>query len=428
MNILSIGSGGREHALAWKLSQSSLCDQLFVSPGSDAIGREPKTVNTALDTSDPVAVILFCEEHDIEFVVIGPETPLVEGLVDALETADIAVFGPSKAAAQLEGSKGFMKDLCKKYNIPTAAYERFTDVKKAHDFIEAQGAPIVVKADGLAAGKGVIVAQTVEQAKEAVSDMLSGDAFGEAGSSVVIEEFLDGEEVSFFAISDGATVLPLTSAQDHKRAFDGDKGPNTGGMGAYSPAREGVWSPELEREVLERIVRPTADAMSAEGTPFKGIYYAGLMIVHGKPYLIEYNVRFGDPECQPLMMRLKSDLGELLYDASTNNLSKWDDKIVWSKEHALCVIMAANGYPGAYEKGTSIRGLNHVPESRKMKVFHAGTKYEDEQWISNGGRVLAVTSMDSSLDLAQSKTYEMVSKVNWEDGFYRKDIGWRALS
>ena len=352
MNVLLIGSGGREHALAWKLSQSDKCDQLYVSPGSDAIGLEQKTSCVDLECKDHGSIIAFCQDNSIDLVVIVLEAPLVDGLADSLETKNIAVFGSSQKAAQLEGSKGFTKDLCKKYDIPTAAYERFTDISAAHAYIEKQGAPIVVKADGLAAGKGVIVAETVQQAKEAVDDMLEGSHFGEAGASVVIEEFLEGEEVSFFAISDGDVVLPMTTAQDHKRAFDGDKGPNTGGMGAYSPARAGIWNDDLEQDVMKTIITKTSDAMKAEGTPFKGIYYAVLMIVKGKPYLIEYNVRFGDPECQPLMMRLDSDLLELLYDAATQNLSKWkkDQPIQWSDEHTFCVIMAANGYPGSYEK------------------------------------------------------------------------------
>ncbi|MBL4589851.1 MAG: phosphoribosylamine--glycine ligase [Alphaproteobacteria bacterium] len=428
MNILLIGAGGREHALTWKLSQSSLCEELFVTPGSDAIGQEPKTSCVELNVKNHTEIVEFCLDKDIGLVVVGPEIPLVDGLADSLEAAEIPVFGPSKEAAQLEGSKGFMKDLCKKYDIPTAAYERFTEINPALAYIEAQGAPIVVKADGLAAGKGVIVAETVEQAKQAVTDMLSGNAFDGAGSSVVIEEFLDGEEVSFFAISDGERILPLTSAQDYKRAFDGDKGPNTGGMGAYSPARAAIWSPELERIAMERVIKPTADAMSAEGMPFKGIYYAGLMIVHGKPHLIEYNVRFGDPECQAIMMRLESDLGELLYDAAIQNLTGWKKKLSWSDDHAMCVVMAANGYPESYEKGTAINGLDKIKEEASSKVFHAGTKNENGQWVSNGGRVLSVTAMGETLEVSKTKTYDIISCIQWPDGFYRKDIGWRTLS
>ncbi len=427
MNILLIGSGGREHALCWKLSQSDSCDQLFVSPGSDAMALEPKTSCIDVDISNHTDVISFCKEKAIDLVVIGPETPLVDGLGDSLEAENINVFGPSKKAAQLEGSKGFMKDLCRKYDIPTAAYECFTEVEPAHAFIDKHGAPIVVKADGLAAGKGVIVAESVEDAKQAVTDMLSDNTFGEAGASVVIEEFLDGEEVSFFAISDGETVLPLTSAQDHKRVFDGDKGPNTGGMGAYSPANTSLWNEDLEKKSMEKIVIPTAKAMAEENAPFKGIYYAGLMIVNGEPYLIEYNVRFGDPECQPLMMRLESDLVELLHDASTKNLSKWENKIEWSNNHAMAVIMAAKGYPAAYEKGTLIEGLKDIEQNNTQKVFHAGTKNSDDKWLSNGGRVIAITSTAPTLSLSKDNTYDIISSIKWDDGFYRTDIGWRAL-
>ncbi len=422
-----MGAGGREHALTWKLVQSDMCDHLFVAPGSDAIGLEPKTSCVDLDITDHKAVVQFCKENGIGFVIVGSEIPLVAGISDSLETENIPVFGPSKKAAQLEGSKGFMKNLCKKYNIPTAKYECFTNSTPAHAFIDQVGAPIVIKADGLAAGKGVIIAETVEQAKETVSDMLSGNAFGEAGASVVIEEFLDGEEVSFFALSDGKVVLPLTSAQDHKRAFDGDKGPNTGGMGAFSPARKDLWTPELEREVMENIITPTADAMSAEGLPFKGVYYAGLMIVEEKPYLIEYNVRFGDPECQPMMMRLESDLVALLYDAATGHLSRHTKTIEWNNAPALCVIMAAKGYPESYEKNTLIEGLDALENTSSMKVFHAGTHYKDGQWLSNGGRVLAVTSMSPTLEVSKLKTYDMISNITWDEGFYRKDIAWRAL-
>ena len=421
MKILLVGSGGREHALAWKMAQSPLCEQLYVAPGNAGISQVAECVD--IDVLEIEKLVEFVLSSSIDFVVVGPEAPLVAGLADRLREKNVPVFGPSQAAAQLEGSKGFMKDICRKYNIPTAAYERFTDTRAAHAFIDKMGAPIVVKADGLAAGKGVIVAETVEQAKEAVSDMLSGSAFGEAGSSVVIEEFLDGEEVSYFAICDGENLLPLSSAQDHKRAFDGDKGPNTGGMGAYSPAR--LMTAELEAEILDTILKPTVSAMKSENAPFTGVFFAGLMITDGKPKLIEYNVRFGDPECQTLMMRLESDLVEMLYAAATGKLETV--KPTWSDNSSLCVVMAANGYPGSYEKGTVIRNLEAAGADEAVEVFHAGTALKDGQIVAVGGRVLGVTASGSDVAVARDAAYKAVDLIDWPEGFCRKDIAWRAL-
>lgn len=427
MKILLVGSGGREHALAWKLVQSEGCEHLFVAPGSDAIDMEPKASCTHIATDNLEEILAFTAAEHIDLVVVGPEAPLVAGLADTLRAQGVAVFGPSQKAAQLEGSKGFMKDLCKKYDIPTAAYERFSDFEKAKTYIEKQAMPLVIKADGLAAGKGVIIAQNHEEAIETAKDMLSGNAFGDAGAEVVIEEFLEGEEVSFFAIADGKTVLPLSSAQDHKRAYDNDEGPNTGGMGAYSPARAQVWDEAKQTETMERVILPTIRAMEEEDCAYTGVLYAGLMMVKGKPYLIEYNVRFGDPECQPLMMRLESDLATLLYDAATKNLERWTGKIKWHTQAALCVVMAAEGYPGSYPKDTTIDGVDAVANSQTQKIFHAGTKRGDGGWFSTGGRVLGVTALGSTIVEARKTAYDMVSQISWPQGFYRKDIGNRAL-
>ena len=421
MNILLIGSGGREHALAWKLAQSNQCSSLHVIPGSDAIGMEEKI--TCHDISmDNATLVEFAVNNKISLVVIGPEAPLVAGLADALRTADIPVFGPSAVAAQLEGSKGFMKDLCAKYNIPTADYARFTNKDAAITYIKEKGAPIVVKADGLAAGKGVIVAEKENEAIAAVKDMLSGNSFGDAGSSVVIEEFLNGEEVSFFALADGKTVQPLTSAQDHKRAFDGDTGPNTGGMGAYSPARDGIWSDELANKVMTDIIEPTVNAMAEEGCPFTGVLYAGLMVKDGKAKLLEYNVRFGDPECQPIMMRLDTDLVDILSACAHGDLSSLKDKINWKTDTAICVVMAAKGYPGEYSKNTDITLPEKKPDG--TKIFHAGTKHnESGKWLSTGGRVLGITSLAHDKETARLKSYQVIDSIEWDEGFYRADIG-----
>lgn len=422
MNILLIGSGGREHALAWKLKQSPRCSKLYCAPGNAGIAEVAECV--PIQVEDLEGIAKFVQAKKIDFVVVGPEVPLVLGLVDRLAEYKIPVFGPSKAAARLEGSKGFMKDICKKYGIPTAAYERFTDVTRAHNFIDMVGAPIVIKADGLAAGKGVVVAMTIEEAKDAASDMLSGNAFGQSGASVVIEEFLDGEEISYFVICDGEQILPLTTAQDHKRVGDGDTGPNTGGMGAYSPAR--LMTPKLEKEVLETIIKPTVHAMEAEGCPFVGVFFAGLMIVDGEPKLLEYNTRFGDPECQTLMLRLQSDLVEILLHAASGTLHM--AKAEWSADPAICVVMAANGYPGAYAKGTSINNLGEAGQIENVQIFHAGTAIKDKQLISAGGRVLGVSAKGKTLEQAHAAAYQAVDLIDWPGGFCRRDIGWRALA
>ncbi len=370
MNILLIGSGGREHALAWKLSSSPDCDKLYCAPGNAGIAQNATCV--LLDITSTADVLTFIKDYQINFVVIGPEQPLVAGLADYIAAAGTPCFGPSKAAAQLEGSKGFMKDLCAKYNIPTAAYGRFTDPAAAKEFVQKNGTPIVVKADGLAAGKGVLICENENDAFAAIEDMLSGNKFGSAGHEVVIEEFLEGEELSYFAIADGQMAVPFSAAQDHKRAFDGDQGPNTGGMGAYSPPP--LLTPELEEKILSRIITPTIQGMIAEGCPFAGVLYAGLMIKDGSPKLIEYNARFGDPECQVLMMRLKTDLVKLLYAAATDNLASFENKIDWHNLAALTVVMAAEGYPNSYEKGTEIKNLELAELPGDIKIFHAGTR------------------------------------------------------
>ncbi len=424
MKVLLVGSGGREHALAWAIAQSENCDELYCAPGNAGIESCAECIDIAAD--DVQGLVAFAQEKSVDLVVVGPEQPLVLGLVDALEKVGIAAFGPNAAAAQIEGSKGFMKDLCAKYDIPTASYGRFSDFDTAKAFIEEQGAPIVVKADGLAAGKGVIIAETVTQALEATQDMLSGNAFGDAGHEVVIEQFLDGEEVSYFALADGKTILPLTSAQDHKRAFDGDKGPNTGGMGAYSPAH--LMDDALEQKILSKIIEPTVAGMAAEGKPFTGVLYAGLMIVEGEPFLIEYNARFGDPECQPLMMRFKGDMLSVLNAAAHGTLNNIKNNVDWLDESALCVVMAAKGYPGSYKKNTVINNLNDTAEIKNVTVFHAGTaKNGAGDFVNVGGRVLGITATGKDIAEAQRRAYMGINKIDWPDGFNRTDIGWRAV-
>jgi len=419
MKVLLIGSGGREHALAWKIVQSPKLTALYAAPGNPGIAEEAKIV--ALDTDDPDAIADFCRRQGIDFVVVGPEAPLVAGLADVLRAAGIPVFGPSAAAAQLEGSKGFTKDLCARYGIPTGAYKRFTAAEPARAYVRQEGAPIVIKADGLAAGKGVTVAMTLEEALAAIDDCFSG-AFGDAGAEVIVEAYLDGEEASFFCLCDGNTVLPLASAQDHKRVGDGDTGPNTGGMGAYSPAP--VMTPEMTERTMREIIEPTVRGMADSGHPFTGVLFAGLMITEKGPELIEYNVRFGDPECQVLMMRMKSDLLELLYAAATGTLDGM--KVDWRDESALTVVMASRGYPGAYEKNTPIAAL---PEpSAATKVFHAGTAIKDGRLVASGGRVLNVTAIGETIGEAKAAAYAAVEAVSWENGFYRSDIGWRAVA
>lgn len=424
MKVLLVGSGGREHSLAWQLAQSERCDTLYCAPGNPGIAECAECIG--IQVEDIKALTNFCIDNQVDLVVIGPEVPLVMGLVDALDDVGIRAFGPTKSAARLEGSKSFMKDLCKKYNIPTAAYERFTDVERALAFIRQHGAPIVVKADGLAAGKGVVVAQSIAEAEVAVRDMLQDQKFGEAGAEVVIEEFLDGEELSFFAIADGRDVLPLTSAQDHKRVGDGDTGPNTGGMGAYSPAH--MMNQELGEKIDSRIIRPTMAAMKAEGCPFKGIFFAGIMLVKGEPILLEFNTRFGDPECQTLMMRFDGDLLELLDAAAWGRLKGADERFGWRAETALCVVMAAKGYPGAYEQGTPINNIKEADSLPDTKVFHAGTARGAEgQVVARGGRVLGVCALGETVADAQAAAYEAVDKIDWSGGFCRRDIGWRAV-
>jgi len=420
MNILLLGSGGREHALAWKMAASPLTDRLVCAPGNAGIAREAECV--ALDLADHTAVIGFCRANAIDFVVVGPEGPLCAGIVDDLEAAGIKAFGPSRAAAQLEGSKGFTKDLCRANAIPTAAYGRFRAAEPAKAYVRARGAPIVIKADGLAAGKGVIVAQNLDEAEAAI-DMMLGGGLGDAGAEVVVEEFLDGEEASFFALCDGDTAIPLASAQDHKRAFDGDTGPNTGGMGAYSPAP--IVDAAMSARVMGEIVLPTLAAMKARGTPFKGVLYAGLMITAEGPKLIEYNVRFGDPECQVLMLRLMSDLVPALLASRDGVLKSLD--LRWYREAALTVVMAARGYPGSYAKGSVIDGLDDAAAVAGVEIFHAGTKTEGGRILANGGRVLNVSALGGTVREARARAYEAISRIRWPEGFYRHDIGWRAV-
>ena len=425
MNILLLGSGGREHALAWKMAASPLADRLICAPGNAGIAREAECV--ALDIADHAAVIAFCRTNRIDLVVVGPEAPLCAGIVDDLEAAGIKAFGPTRLAARLEGSKGFTKDLCRANKIPTAAYERFSAPAAAKAYLRQRGAPIVVKADGLAAGKGVIVAQTLAEA-EAGIDLIFGGGIpvsnmGEAGAEVVIEEFLDGEEASFFALCDGETAIALSTAQDHKRVFDGDQGPNTGGMGAYSPAPN--VDDAMSARVMAEIIEPTLRAMKAMGAPYKGVLYAGLMITADGPKLIEYNVRFGDPECQVLMLRLKSDLVPALMASRDGMLKSFD--LRWYGEAALTVVMAANGYPGTYEKGSIIEGLDQATAIEDVEIFHAGTKAEGGKILANGGRVLNVCALGSSVRQAQARAYEAISRIRWPGGFCRHDIGWRAI-
>ena len=418
MKVLLIGSGGREHALAWKLAQSPKLTKLFAAPGNPGIAEHAELL--PLDVDDHAAVLKFCRDAGIDLVVVGPEAPLVAGLADRLREGGIATFGPSAAAAQLEGSKGFTKDLCARYGIPTGAYQRFTDAEAAKAYVQEQGAPIVIKADGLAAGKGVTVAMTPDEALAAVDDCFDG-AFGAAGAEVVVEAFLDGEEASFFCLCDGKTALPLATAQDHKRVGDGDTGPNTGGMGAYSPAP--VMTPEMVERTMKEIIEPTIRGMAESGHPFTGVFFAGLMITARGPELIEYNVRFGDPECQVLMMRLKSDLLALLHAAATGTLHRASAE--WSQDVALTVVMASKGYPGTYEKNTPIGALPQTAGNEQ--IFHAGTAMKDGRLVATGGRVLNVTATGKTVAEAQAKAYALVDRVSWENGFTRRDIGWRAI-
>ena len=420
MNVLLIGSGGREHALAYKISSSPLLGKLFCAPGNP--GTLTLGDNIELDVKNHKAVVEFCKENTVELVVIGPEAPLVDGLADSLRDNGLLVVGPSKLAARLEGSKGFTKDLCAKYNIPTGAYQRFKNANEAKDYIRKKGAPIVIKADGLAAGKGVTVALTIGEALDAVDACFDG-AFGKAGIEIVVEEFLEGEEASFFCLCDGKTAIPFGSAQDHKRVGDGDKGANTGGMGAYSPAP--VMTEDMTKRVMNEIVEPTIRGMADLGCPFSGILFVGLMITKKGPELIEFNVRFGDPECQVLMMRLKSDLLPVLSSVAKGHLE--DVKLNWTTDKALTVVMAAKGYPEAPQRGSIISGIEKADKLPDVKVFHAGTALKDGKVIANGGRVLNVTATGKTVKEAQQKAYQAIKLIDWPEGFYRHDIGWRAI-
>ena len=421
MNILLIGSGGREHALAWKLAQSPSLEKFYATPGNPGIAQHAELVQ--LDVADHDAVVRFCHNKRIDLVVVGPEAPLVDGLGDSLRAADIPVFGPDKAAAQLEGSKGFTKDLCRRADIPTAGYVRTTSAAEALKALDNFAIPVVIKADGLAAGKGVIIAESREEAEAAINDMFGG-GFGAAGAEVVIEEFLTGEEASFFAITDGKSVVPFGTAQDHKRVGEGDVGPNTGGMGAYSPAP--VLTKVLQQQVMDQIIQPTVDTLAAEGTPYSGVLFAGLMLTESGPQLIEYNARFGDPECQVLMMRLESDLAKLLMRTARGDLAQTSAP-VFAPDTALTVVMAANGYPGTPEKGGKIQNLARA-ERKGAKIFHAGTAEVDGALVAAGGRVLNVTALGDSATQAQARAYSAVDKVDFESGFCRRDIGWREVA
>jgi phosphoribosylamine--glycine ligase len=420
MHILLLGSGGREHALAWKIAASPLVTKLWCAPGNAGIAREAACV--ALDVANHAAVIEFCRKNAVELVVVGPETPLVAGIVDDLAKAGIKAFGPGKQAAQLEGSKGFTKDLCAEFNIPTGAYKRFSHAADALAYVRAQGAPIVVKADGLAAGKGVVVAKTMAEAEAAIAMMFEG-GFGAAGAEVVIEEFLSGREISFFALCDGETAIPLASAQDHKRVFDHDEGPNTGGMGAYSPTP--FVTSEVHDQIMSRIILPTVAGMKKRGMPFRGVLYAGVMLTEEGPKLFEYNVRFGDPECQVLMLRMMSDIVPAFLASCDGELKHFD--LRWYAEPAITVVMAAKGYPGDYRKGTRIDGLDDAVRIDGVEIFHAGTVAKDDAILANGGRVLNVCAMGKTVTEARDRAYQAVDRIKWPDGFCRRDIGSQAV-
>lgn len=420
MNILILGSGGREHSLAWATLQNPKCDKLIVAPGN--VGIAQIATCAQIDIEDAGAVLALTEAETIDFVIVGPEAPLAAGVADRLRDAGLLVFGPSKEAARLEASKSFTKEICDAAHAPTAAYAHFTDAEKAKDYIRQQGAPIVVKADGLAAGKGVIVAMEEAEALAAIDDMFGG-AFGSAGAEVVIEEFMEGEEASFFVLCDGMTALPIGTAQDHKRVGEGDTGLNTGGMGAYSPAP--VLTEALQKQALEEIIEPTLAEMARRGMPYQGVLYAGLMIKDDKARLVEYNVRFGDPECQVLMLRLGAQAFDLMHAAAEERLDA--AQVNWADDHAMTVVMAAAGYPGSYEKGSAIKGLDTLPEDSSQMVFHAGTTARDGQITATGGRVLNITARGATLQEARDLAYGMIERIDWPEGFYRKDIGWRAL-
>ncbi len=422
MNILIIGGGGREHALAWKAAQSENVKTVYVAPGNAGTANEDKVENIEISAEDIDALKSFALQNDIALTIVGPEAPLVNGVVDTFQAAGLNIFGPTRGAAQLEGSKAFTKDFLARNNIPTAAYGNFTDEAEAIAYIKEQGAPIVIKADGLAAGKGVILAQTEDEAIDAVKDMLSGNSFGDAGARVVIEEFLKGEEASFICMIDGKNILPMATSQDHKARDEGDTGPNTGGMGAYSPAP--LVTDEIHQTVIDEVIRPTVDGMAKEGNAFTGFLYAGLMIENGKPKVLEYNVRFGDPETQPIMMRMQSDLVELCLAAVDGKLDKKTTQ--WDPQYALGVVLAAGGYPASYNKGDIISGLDGL-DTNKTKVFHAGTALVDGNVVTHGGRVLCACGMGNTVAEAQKSAYEVVEKIHWNNVYYRKDIGFKAI-
>ncbi|HEX3116055.1 MAG TPA: phosphoribosylamine--glycine ligase [Bradyrhizobium sp.] len=421
MHILLLGSGGREHALAWKIAASPLVTKLWCAPGNAGIAREAECV--ALDIADHAAVIDFCRRNAVDFVVVGPDAPIAAGIVDDLNAAGFKAFGPTKAAGRLESSKSFTKALCRANHIPTAAYEHFIDREAAKAYIRARGTPIVVKADGLAAGKGVVVAMSEEEALAAV-DMMFGGGFGEAGAEVVVEEFMQGEEASFFALCDGEHALPLATAQDHKRAFDGDKGPNTGGMGAYSPAP--VLTETICAQVMDQMIYPTLRALAAMGSPYKGVLYAGVMVTGEGPKLVEYNARFGDPECQVQMLRMMSDILPALIACADGQLKNFS--LRWFDDAALTVIMATRGYPGDYAGGSVIEGLDDAAKVEGVEIFHAGTKAKDGKILANGGRVLNVCALGKTVSEAQQRAYQAVDRIKWPEGFFRSDIGWQAVA
>ena len=424
MNILIIGAGGREHALGWKVAQNPNVKTVFVAPGNAGTALEPKLENVNIAVENIAGLVAFAQEKRIELTIVGPETPLVLGVVDAFRKADLPIFGPTQAAAQLEGSKAFTKDFLARHHIPTGAYANFTEIEPALAYVRQQGAPIVVKADGLAAGKGVIVAMTLQEAEDAIQDMLAGNAFGHAGSRVVIEEFLDGEEASFIVMVDGVNVLPMATSQDHKRVGDKDTGPNTGGMGAYSPAP--VVTPEIHERVMQEVIYPTVRGMAAEGNPYTGFLYAGLMIdAQGTPKVIEYNCRFGDPETQPIMMRMQSDLVELCFAALEGKLDQVESK--WDPRASIGIVLAAGGYPADYAKGDVISGLP-TQEVAGEKIFHAGTSDQAGEVVTNGGRVLCATALGNTVSQAQQRAYQLAKQVNWDGMFYRSDIGYRAIA
>lgn len=422
MNVLIIGSGGREHALAWKVAQSANIDTVFVAPGNAGIALEDKVKTVAIGGEDIQSLIAFAKDNKVELTIVGPEAPLVIGVVDAFTEAGLKCFGPTKGAAQLEGSKAFTKDFLARHNIPTAAYQNFTEIEPAKAYVREMGTPIVIKADGLAAGKGVIIAQTIEQADEAIGDMLAGNKFGDAGHRLVVEEFLQGEEASFIVMVDGKNILPLATSQDHKARDNGDTGPNTGGMGAYSPAP--VVTPEMHDRIMQQVIIPTVEGMAAEGHPYTGFLYAGVMIdADGVPKVLEYNCRFGDPETQPIMSRLQSDLAELCLAALDGKLDTVTAE--WDSRAAVGVVMAAGGYPESYPKGDVIHGLDSVTGA---KVFHAGTAEKDGQIVTNGGRVLCVVALGDTVTEAQAKAYAGVKQISWDKAYYRTDIGHRAIA